>query len=163
MFASGLTEFGRGDDEERTMARLNGTSRVRGPLHPFFMGIGGALLMAALFTDTMYSSNALMQWANFSAWLITGGLVLALLAAIFLIIDFASGKAAAIRWLDFGLAGGAALLSLVNVFVHTRDAWTSVVPTGISLSAIVAILLLVAGLRGWRVTENRTVERGESE
>jgi uncharacterized membrane protein len=57
--------------------------RVRPPLHPLFVGLGGALLMAALFTDYMYSSNALMQWANFSAWLIVGGLVLALVALIF--------------------------------------------------------------------------------
>ena len=29
------------------------------------------------------------------------------------------------------------LLSVVNTFVHTRDAWTSVVPWGLTLSAIV--------------------------
>lgn len=50
-----------------------------------------------------------------------------------------------------------------NVFVHTRDAWTSVVPTGITLSIIVTVLLLVAGLRGWCVTTIRTAGRGESE
>lgn len=134
------------------MARSIGTSRMLKPLHPFFVGLGGALLMAALFTDYMYTSNSLMQWANFSVWLITGGLVLALIATISLVIDFALGRAGAIRWLDFGLMTAAALLSLVNVFVHTRDAWTSVVPTGITLSTIVTILLLAAGLRGWRVT-----------
>jgi uncharacterized membrane protein len=135
---------------------------MRKPLHPFFIGLGGALLMAALFTDYMYSSNSLMQWANFSAWLITGGLVLALISVIVLLIDFALGRAGPIRWLDFGLVGAAAILSLVNVFVHTRDAWTSVVPTGITLSIIVTILLLIAGLRGWCVTGIRIAERGES-
>jgi uncharacterized membrane protein len=134
------------------MARRVGSDPVRRPLHPFFVGLGGALLMAELFTDYMYSSNALMQWANFSAWLITGGLVLALIAAIVLLVEFVLGRTGPIRWLDFGLVAVAALLSLLNVFVHTRDAWTSVVPTGITLSLIVAILLVVAGLRGWRVT-----------
>ena len=129
-------------------------------LHPFFIGLGGALLMAALFTDYMYSSNSLMQWANFSAWLIAGGLVLALVSAIALGIDFALGRAGAIRWLDFILVAAAALLSLINVFVHTRDAWTSVVPTGITLSLIVAILLLIAGIRGWSVTGVRIADRG---
>jgi len=128
-------------------------------LHPFFIGLGGALLMAALFTDYMYSSNALMQWANFSAWLITGGLVLALIAAIVLLIEFVLGGTGPIRWLDFGLVAVAALLSLLNVFVHTRDAWTSVVPTGITLSFIVTILLVVAGLRGWRVTTRSDARR----
>ena len=117
--------------------------------------------MAALFTDFMYSSNALMQWANFSAWLITGGLVLALIAVVVLLVDFVTGRAGPIRWLDFCLVGVAAILSLINAFVHTRDAWTSVVPTGITLSAVVTILLLVAGLRGWRVTATNAAERGE--
>jgi len=131
-------------------------------LHPFFIGLGGTLLMAALFTDAMYSSNSLMQWANFSAWLIVGGLVLALIAVIVLGIDFALGNAGEIRWLDFCLLGAAAILSLFNVFVHTRDAWTSVVPTGITLSIVVTILLLPAGLRGWRVTTARISDGGES-
>lgn len=144
------------------MARRGGTGHMLKPVHPFFIGLGGSLLMAALFTDYMYSSNSLMQWANFSAWLITGGLVLALISAIVLLIEFVLGRTGPIRWLDFGLVAAAAILSLVNVFVHTRDAWTSVVPTGITLSVIVTILLLVAGLRGWCVTTIRVVERGES-
>ena len=60
------------------MARQLGAGHTPKPLHSFFVGLGGALLMAALFTDSMYLSNALIQWANFSAWLITGGLVLGL-------------------------------------------------------------------------------------
>lgn len=143
------------------MARPVGTSRAPAPLHPFFVGLGGALLIAALFTNSMYTSNSLMQWSNFSAWLITGGLVLALLAVIFLVIDFAIGRAGPMRWLDFVLLAVAAILSLVNVFVHSRDAWTSVVPTGITLSVIVTILLLIVGLRGWRVTRARTDVRGD--
>jgi len=146
---------------ENRMATPVDPDRVRRPFHPFFVGLGGALLMAALFTDYMYSSNALMQWANFSAWLITGGLILALVSAIVLIIDVALGRAGPIRWLDFALLAVAAVLSIVNVFIHTRDAWTSVVPSGITLSAIVAILLAIAGLRGWCVTAIRVVRRGD--
>ena len=145
------------------MARPIRGNRTHALLHPFFVGLGGALLMAALFTDYMYTSNSLSQWANFSVWLITGGLVLALIATIFLVIDVALGRAGPIRWVDFGLIGAAAILSLVNVFVHTRDAWTSVVPTGITLSTIVTILLLAAGLRGWCVTAVKTAGLGESE
>jgi hypothetical protein len=36
-------------------------------------------------------------------------------------------------------------------------------PTGLTLSAIVTILLLVAGIRGWAVTVERVAERGESQ
>ncbi len=135
--------------------------RAQRLLHPFFISLGAALLMAALFTDYMYYSNSLIQWSNFSEWLIAGGLVLALIALIFLLVDFGLGRAGAISWLDFLLVGAAALLSVFNVLVHTRDGWTSVVPTGITLSAIVTILLLVAGLRGWAVTAERVDEQGE--
>ncbi len=125
--------------------------------HPFFVGMGGALLIAAAFTDAMYVSNSLMQWANFSAWLIAAGLVLALLATIMLLIDGLFGRAGRIRLPDLVLLGAAAILSLFNVFVHTRDAWTSVMPSGIVLAWLVAVLLLIAGLRGWRVTEIRAI------
>lgn len=140
---------------------MTGVATERGArlLHPFFISLGGTLLMAALFTDFMYSSNGLMQWSNFSGWLIVGGLVLALVSAITLAAEVASGRAGTIRWLDFTLLAAAAILSIVNVLVHTRDAWTSVVPTGITLSAIVALLLLVAGVRGWTVTVPRASER----
>lgn len=129
-------------------------------LHPFLIGLAGTLLIAAAFTDAMYVSNALMQWANFSAWLITGGLVLALVAALLLLVDALFGNAGQVRLLDFGLVAAAGILSLFNVFVHTRDGWTSVMPSGIVLSAIVAILLLIAGARGWRVTETKSARRG---
>lgn len=119
--------------------------------------------MAALFTDYMYSSNSLMQWANFSVWLITGGLVFALIAAIVLLVDIALGWAGPISWLDLILVGAAAILSIFNVLVHTRDAWTSVVPTGITLSLIATILLLIAGVRGWAVTAERVPAKGERE
>lgn len=120
-------------------------------LHPFFISLGGAFLIAALFTDYMYSTNSLMQWANFSAWLIAGGLVFALVSAVVLVIEVALGRAGPLRWLDFSLLAAAAVLSIINVLVHTRDAWTSVVPTGMLLSAIVAILLVIIGFRGWTV------------
>lgn len=142
------------------MASAVNAGRTHRLLHPFFIGLGGALLMAALFTDFMYYSNALMQWANFSAWLITGGLVLALISAVFLLVDFTLGNAGSIRWLDLGLLGAAAIFSLVNVLVHTRDAGTSVVPMGIVLSIIVTILLCAAGLRGWSLTTVKAADRG---
>src|SRR6478609_7846493 len=89
-------------------------------LHPFFVSLGGSLLMAALFTDYMYSSNSLIQWANFSAWLITCGLILALVSAIVLAIEIALRRTGPIRWLDFIVLAGAAILSIINVLVHTR-------------------------------------------
>ena len=36
------------------------------------------------------------------------------------------------------------LLALLNAFVHSRDGWTAVVPQGLILSGVVALLMLIA-------------------
>ena len=134
------------------MARLASEAPPRALLHPGFIATGSTLLVAALATDVMYYRTSIWQWSNASAWLIAAGLVLALVAAVVLVIDFLTGRAGRIVWGPFLLVAAAALLSLVNVFVHSRDAWTSVVPEGLGLSVVVSILLLIAAVGGWRVT-----------
>jgi hypothetical protein len=74
-------------------------------------------------------------WERFSIWLIVAGLILAGLAAIAYVIDLASGRQidspAWPRVVGYALA---VLLSLMNAFVHSRDGYTAVVPTGLMLS-----------------------------
>ncbi len=132
-----------------------GDSGARTHLHRGFIAAGGILLIAAFGTDCIYCTTALWQWANFSAWLITAGLIVTLFAVILLMIDFATGRAGRLNTVSFILVAAAALLSLVNAFVHSRDAWTSVVPQGILLSAASTILLLIAGWRGWSLAMSR--------
>ncbi|WP_426611190.1 DUF2231 domain-containing protein [Bradyrhizobium sp. McL0616] len=143
------------------MARPSPEARPRSLLHPSFIGAGATLLIAGLATDIMYWDTSNWQWANSSSWLIAAGLVLALFATMALIIDLLTGRAGRINWISFLLVAAAALLSLLNVFIHSRDAWTSVVPQGISLSVIVTILLLMAAVRGWKVTAVRTCSTGD--
>ncbi len=126
------------------------------PLHRGFIAAGAALLIAALGTDCIYYTTALWQWSNFSAWLITAGLIVLLVALVLLPIDFAIGRAVRLSTSSFILIAAAGLLSLVNAFVHSRDAWSSVVPQGIALSAVSTLLLLVAGGKGWSMTMSRT-------
>ena len=146
------------------MAAAQGRRRMFGGerwlLHPFFVSVGGTLLMAAFASDIMYSQTSLMQWSNASEWLIAVGLVFALIAAIVLLVEVLA-RGVRISWPDFVLLAVAALLSLVNAFVHSRDAWTSVVPQGIWLSGISALLLLVVGLRGWSATAAPLVREGD--
>ena len=139
-------------EQTRRSIRL---SRSAAPLHRGFISAGAVLLIAAFGTDYIYYAAALWQWANFSAWLITVGLIVMLLAALLLLIDFATGRAGRLNTASFILVSAAALLSLVNAFVHSRDAWTSVVPQGILLSAVSTILLVIAGARGWSLAIRR--------
>jgi uncharacterized membrane protein len=135
-----------------TLQRLQeSTSRPRTPLHPRLIGLGATLLIAALATDLAYANSLLFQWDNFSIWLITGGLVLAALAGLALVIDIVSHRVTGIDWLRFSGFTAAALLSLLNALVHSRDAYTAVVPEGLALSALVSATLVIIGRRGWSV------------
>jgi predicted membrane protein DUF2231 len=51
----------------------------------------------------------------------------------------------------------AGVVSLVNAFVHSRDAWTSVVSTGLILSAAVVLILLFTGWMGWSMVYRHRV------
>jgi uncharacterized membrane protein len=144
------------DPQGEQMRGAIGHSRAPALLHRGFVGAGGILLIAAFGTDCTYYMTALWQWANFSAWLITAGLIVTLVAVLLLLIDFATGRAGRLNTVSFILVAAAGLLSLVNAFVHSRDAWTSVVPQGILLSAASTILLLIAGARGWSLAISRT-------
>ena len=43
----------------------------------------------------------------------------------------------------------ALLLAILNMMVHTHDGWTSVVPWGLTLSALVVVILLFTCWIGW--------------
>jgi uncharacterized membrane protein len=108
--------------------------------------------VGTLVTDIVYWRTAAMLWADISAWLLVIGLIVSLFAATAGLIDFLGDRR--IRelraaWIH-GLGNIAALvLSIFNAMIHTRDAYTSVVPSGLILSALVVAILLVTGWNGW--------------
>jgi len=108
-----------------------------------------ACFAGALVTDIVYWRSADVMWETFSDWLITAGMIMAGLAIIAFLIDLVGGKQ--IRTLAWPHAVGyvlAVLLSLLNAFVHSRDGYTAIVPTGLTLSALVVVILLVTGWAG---------------
>jgi len=125
------------------------------PLHPGFVASGGTLLMAAFVTDLLYWRALEVQWENFSIWLITAGLIIAALAGLALLLDYISRRIQTISWWRFSGLAAAAILSLLNAFVHSRDAFTAVVPQGLELSAIVTMLLIAVGRTGWNLAKPR--------
>jgi uncharacterized membrane protein len=108
-----------------------------------------AYFTAAFVTDLAYWQTAAVLWETFSDWLITAGLVMTGLAVIAFMIDLVRGKRS--RTLVWPHAVGyalAVLLSLLNAFVHSRDGYTAVVPTGLALSGLVVVILLITGWAG---------------
>ena len=130
-------------------ANLRSTAKPRGrPIHKMPAWFSAAYFVGALATDLVYWRMPDVMWERFSIWLITVGLIIAGLAAIAYTIDLLGGRQidrpAWPRAVGYGLA---VLLSLLNAFVHSRDGYTAVVPTGLVLSGlVVAVLILTAGV-----------------
>ena len=123
------------------------------PVHAMLVPFPIVCFTCAMLTDLAYSSNPQVQWANFSEWFLAFGTFMGALAAIFGLIDFlAAGRPRpTIGW--FHLAGNVIILilALINNFVHARDGWTGVMPTGLTLSVITVLLLIVTGFLGHRM------------
>jgi uncharacterized membrane protein len=148
----GRNERGRGLIARTELASQGSFSGYRRPWHPRLIGPGAALLISVLVTDAIYAKTLLFQWDNFSIWLLTMGLLLAAFAGLALLFDIWSHRIEGIDWPRFLGFVAAALLSLLNAFVHSRDAYTAVVPQGLELSALACAILVILGRRGWSVS-----------
>ena len=119
------------------------------PLHPLLIAPAAALLITAFVTDLLYWKTVLIQWETFSIWLLTIELILAALSGLALLVDVKGRHMGPLNWTRFAILAAAAVLSLLNALVHSRDGYTAVIPQGIILSVIVTVLLLFTGWRGW--------------
>jgi uncharacterized membrane protein len=143
------------------------TARIAGhPIHPMLVPFPIVCFVGTLITDIVYAITADMQWANFSAWLLTAGLVISIFAVIAGLID-ALGDTRILRlrpaWIHVAGNVVALALAILDAFVHTRDAYTSVVPEGLILSVLVVLILLVTGWNGWDMVYRHGVglDRGD--
>ena len=125
-------------------------------IHPIVVSFPVAYFTAAFVTDLAYWRTADVMWESFSDWLITAGLITAGFAIIVFVIDLVRGKRS--RTLAWPHAMGyvlAVLLSLLNAFVHARDGYTAVVPSGLMLSASVVIVLLLTEIAAFLANPRR--------
>jgi uncharacterized membrane protein len=116
--------------------------------------------IGALVTDITYYVSAQMMWADFSSWLLIVGLVFGVLAAIAGLTDFLTNRlirSQAPAWPHLLGNLGVLILAFFNVLIHTRDAWTSVVPTGLILSIVTVLILPVTGWLGWALVYRHRV------
>ena len=122
------------------------------PLYSTLVQFPAVCFLGTLLTDVVYWRTQLFMWETFSVWILAVGCVMAGVAGIVGLITFASDRRVrtAPRALPHALASiAAALLSVANAFVHSRDGYTAVVPTGLTLSCIVVVLMLLVTWMGW--------------
>jgi uncharacterized membrane protein len=146
----------RGDDPELTAGNAlvhvprpieRGVARKVAPVYLLLVPIPVVCFVGALGTDVGYSASAELMWLNFSEWLIAAGLAFGALAALALLVKFIASPAVrsgAAGWAHLVLFYAALAVELCNAFVHTIDGWTAVVPTGLTLSIVGAVLVLAA-------------------
>jgi uncharacterized membrane protein len=120
------------------------------PLHAILLAFPLPLFLGALLSDLAYRSTFHVQWANFSSWLIAGGLFVGAFAVLWALINlFRRGTASKGRLIVYFvvllLMWG---LGFVNALVHAKDAWATM-PESLYLSAITTLLALVAAWIGY--------------
>jgi uncharacterized membrane protein len=140
-------------------ADLRSAAKPRGrPLHKLPAWFSVAYFAGALVTDLVYWQMPDVLWERFSIWLIAAGLIMAGVAVVTYVVDLAGGRQidrpAWPRMVGYTLA---AMLSLANAFVHSRDGYTAVVPSGLMLSGLVVVVLLLTAWVGMVLTNRQRV------
>lgn len=135
------------------MANPHSTAVVAAhPLHLMLVPVPVACFVGTLLSDLLFAATAQPQWASLSSWLLTIGLVVALVALVAGLIVVLWEPHLQTRpnaWIH-GIGNAVAVvLSLWNVLVHSDDGYSAIVPTGLVLSASVVVILAITGWNGW--------------
>ncbi|CAN5506861.1 DUF2231 domain-containing protein [soil metagenome] len=112
------------------------------------VAFAAACFAGTLVLDIVYWRSMAYVWETFSVWLLTAGLIVAVFAVLAGVADYAVNRRRGVplRWLRVVAGAIVIVLSIVNAFVHSRDGYTAVVPTGLTLSAIVFVIMLVTAI-----------------
>lgn len=134
----------------RSRTKLGGV-----PVHAMLVPFPITCFSGALLADlAYYNSGGEVQWANFAQWLLVFGEIFGVTAALFGLIDLLRTPARArptAVWFHFAGSATTLTLGLFNNFIHSRDGWTGVVPTGLTLSVLTVIALVFTGFLGHRL------------
>lgn len=138
------------DEEDYRDSGIPSTVAIAGhPIHPVIVTLPIAFLVGVAATDLVYLLTKDLFWARGSFWLLVAGIALAVVAAITGLMDFLKIERVRKRsagWAHMIINVLVMLLSTFNLILRWGNTAGSIVPTGLILSIVVALLL---GLSGW--------------
>jgi uncharacterized membrane protein len=131
------------------------TARIAGhPIHPMLIPFPIAFFVGAFLTDLAFWQTGREFWAEAGLWLIGAGLVMAALAALAGLTDVLGDRR--VRqitgaWLHAGGNIIAVLIEAYNFYIRYEQGAAVIVPTGLTLSLVVVLILLFTGWKGWEL------------
>jgi len=133
-------------DNPRSTAVIGGH-----PIHPMLIPFPIALLVGAFVTDLLFLYYDSSGFANASKWLLGTGIVTALAAAVFGLIDFMGDDR--IRRLSHAIQHmianvSAVVVAIVNLAIRLGDEGAHVESLGVYLSGATVLILIFSGWRG---------------
>jgi len=124
------------------------------PIHPMLIPFPIAFFVSTFACDAALWWTGNPLWATAAMWLLGAGLVMAALAALAGLTDFAGDKRIRNISAAWQHAIGnviAVLISLYNFYWHYTHTPTTVLPIGLILSLVVVCILLFTGWKGWEM------------
>jgi uncharacterized membrane protein len=127
-----------------------GFARPLHPLQAILLAFPLPLFLGGLLSDIAYTYTYHVQWANFASWLIAGGLVVGSFVVLWALVDLFRVTPARRKWQAVYAIVLLAMwvIGFINALVHAKDAWATM-PEGLYLSAVTALLALVAAWMGY--------------
>jgi uncharacterized membrane protein len=121
-------------------------SRLATALFDWLNPVPYGLFVGTLIFDLIYVNTAVVLWAKCAAWLVTVGLLFAIVPRFINLGHVWFGPRGSVTRLertDFWLNFVGIVAAIVNAFVHSRDGY-AVVPLGPILSFVTVALLSIA-------------------
>lgn len=138
------------DESDYQDSGVTSTVAIAGhPLHPLIVTFPIAFLTTPAAADLAYWWTKDVFWAQASFWLIGIGLASGVLAALSGMMDFLRIERVRKRsagWAHMVLNVAALALTIANFALRWGNTSGAILPTGLTISIIVALLL---GLSGW--------------
>jgi uncharacterized membrane protein len=135
------------------MPNPHSTASIAGhPIHPMLIPFPIAFFIATFACDLAFWATANPIWATAAIWLLGAGLLMAALAALAGLTDFLGDQRIRDKrpaWQHLFGNVAVVVLSLISFYVRYRaGAAAGVLPWGLSISFVVALLLIYTGWKG---------------